>query len=70
MLSDNGHLVFNTGDNKEIRFQTAANGRVKVGEEDLTQLMNQVSFLQYMNIQHTCDGIARVSHDKPQFKDM
>ncbi|XP_071062991.1 LOW QUALITY PROTEIN: cubilin [Pseudochaenichthys georgianus] len=42
MLSDNGHLVFNTGDSKEIRFQTAANGRVKVGEEDLTQLMNQI----------------------------
>uniref|UniRef100_A0A3P8P3D4 Cubilin n=1 Tax=Astatotilapia calliptera TaxID=8154 RepID=A0A3P8P3D4_ASTCA len=39
MVSDNGHLVFTTGDNKEIRFQTSASGRVKVGNEDLTQLL-------------------------------
>ncbi|CAB1449409.1 unnamed protein product, partial [Pleuronectes platessa] len=38
MLSDNGHLVFITGDNKEIRFQT---GQVKVGDEDLTLLLSQ-----------------------------
>lgn len=44
MLSDNGHLVFTTGDNKEIRFQTSASGRVKVGNEDLTLLLSQVSF--------------------------
>lgn len=44
MLSDNGHLVFTTGDDKEIRFQTSASGRVKVGNEDLTQLLSQVSF--------------------------
>lgn len=44
MVSDNGHLVFTTGDNKEIRFQTSASGRVKVGNEDLTQLLSQVSF--------------------------
>lgn len=42
MLSDNGHLVFTTGDQKEIRFQTSASGRVKVGDEDLTQLLSQV----------------------------
>eukprot|EP00064_Thunnus_orientalis_P008248 superscaffoldBa00000971_g8271 len=41
MLSDNGHLIFTTGDNKEIRFQTSASGRVKVGDEDLTQLLSQ-----------------------------
>uniref|UniRef100_A0A669E0J6 Cubilin n=1 Tax=Oreochromis niloticus TaxID=8128 RepID=A0A669E0J6_ORENI len=39
MVSDNGHLVFTTGDNKEIRFQTSASGRVIVGNEDLTQLL-------------------------------
>uniref|UniRef100_A0A3P8SX64 Cubilin n=1 Tax=Amphiprion percula TaxID=161767 RepID=A0A3P8SX64_AMPPE len=42
MLSDNGHLVFTTGDNKEIRFQPSASGRVKVGNEDLTQLLSQI----------------------------
>ncbi|XP_070708966.1 cubilin [Pempheris klunzingeri] len=42
MLSDNGHLVFTTGDNKEIRFQTTASGRVKVNNEDLTQLLSQI----------------------------
>ncbi|KAF0028409.1 hypothetical protein F2P81_019496 [Scophthalmus maximus] len=42
MLSDNGHLVFTTGDNKEIRFQTSASGRVKVGNEDLTLLLSQI----------------------------
>ncbi|XP_046880031.1 cubilin [Hypomesus transpacificus] len=42
MLSDNGHLVFSTGDNKEIRFQTSGAGSVKVGNEDLTQLMSQI----------------------------
>ncbi|XP_060950209.1 cubilin [Limanda limanda] len=39
MLSDNGHLVFITGENKEIRFQT---GQVKVGDEDLTLLLSQI----------------------------
>ncbi|XP_041670250.1 cubilin [Cheilinus undulatus] len=42
MLSDNGHLVFKTGDNKEIRFQTSTSGRVKVNNEDLTQLLSQI----------------------------
>uniref|UniRef100_I3KD12 Cubilin n=1 Tax=Oreochromis niloticus TaxID=8128 RepID=I3KD12_ORENI len=42
MVSDNGHLVFTTGDNKEIRFQTSASGRVIVGNEDLTQLLSQI----------------------------
>ncbi|XP_032366699.1 cubilin [Etheostoma spectabile] len=42
MLSDNGHLVFTTGDNREIRFQTSASGRVKVDNEDLTQLLSQI----------------------------
>ncbi|KAM6900418.1 cubilin [Xenentodon cancila] len=42
MLSDNGHLVFSTEDDKEIRFQTSASGRVKVGNEDLTQLLSQI----------------------------
>lgn len=44
MLSDNGNLVFSTGYNKEISFKTSELGRVKVNNEDLTQLLNQVSF--------------------------
>lgn len=43
MISDNGHLVFTTGNNNEIRFQTSEYGRVKVNNEDLTQLLSQVS---------------------------
>uniref|UniRef100_A0AAQ4PGY7 Cubilin n=1 Tax=Gasterosteus aculeatus aculeatus TaxID=481459 RepID=A0AAQ4PGY7_GASAC len=42
MLSDDGHLVFTTGDGKEIRFETSASGRVKVDNEDLTQLLGQI----------------------------
>nr|XP_046226989.1 cubilin [Scatophagus argus] len=42
MLSDNGHLVFTTGYNKEIRFQTSELGRVKVDNEDLTHLLSQI----------------------------
>ncbi|XP_047205867.1 cubilin [Girardinichthys multiradiatus] len=42
MMSDNGHLVFTTGDNKEIRFEPSSSGRIKVGTEDLTQLLNQI----------------------------
>ncbi|XP_019897556.2 cubilin [Esox lucius] len=41
MLSDNGNLVFSTN-NKEIRFQTSGSGSVKVGTEDLTQLLSQI----------------------------
>lgn len=43
MLSDDGHLIFTTGTNKEIRFQTAESGRVKVNNEDLSQLLSQVN---------------------------
>lgn len=43
MVSDNGHLVFTTGDSKEIRFQPSSSGRVKIGDEDLTELLSQVS---------------------------
>lgn len=41
MQSDNGHLVFTTGNNKEIRFQTSEAGRIKVNSKDLTQLLDQ-----------------------------
>lgn len=44
MISDNGHLVFKTGNNKEIRFQTSESGQIKVDNEDLIQLLSQVSF--------------------------
>lgn len=49
MLSDDGHLIFKTGNNKEIRFQTSASGSVKVGEEDLTKLLSQVSYF-YLHV--------------------
>uniref|UniRef100_A0A665V841 Cubilin n=1 Tax=Echeneis naucrates TaxID=173247 RepID=A0A665V841_ECHNA len=42
MLSEGGHLVFTPGNNKDIRFQTTESGRVKVGNEDLTQLLTQI----------------------------
>ncbi|XP_041824165.1 cubilin [Melanotaenia boesemani] len=42
LLSDNGHLVFTPGDSKDIRFQPSGSGRVKVGDEDLTQLLEQI----------------------------
>ena len=43
MISENGNLVFSTGDNKEIRLQPSASGRVRVGDQDLTLLLTQVS---------------------------
>lgn len=52
MLSDSGHLIFTTGNNKEIRFQTSESGRVKVNNEDLTQLLSQVNFRFYLFIIH------------------
>ncbi|XP_015810319.3 cubilin [Nothobranchius furzeri] len=42
MTSDDGHLVFVTGDSKDIRFQPSASGRVKVGDEDLSLLLSQI----------------------------
>lgn len=44
MLADDGHLIFTTGDDKDIRFQPSVSGRVKVGDEDLSQLLIQVSY--------------------------
>ena len=62
MVSDNGNLVFSTGANKEIRFQPAVNGSVKVGGEDLTLLMNQVRCTSYTHTyMHTCVHILMVS---------
>ncbi|XP_030624670.1 LOW QUALITY PROTEIN: cubilin [Chanos chanos] len=42
MISENGHLQFSAGSNKDIRFQTSGTGSVKLGNEDLTQLMGQI----------------------------
>ncbi|XP_061094184.1 cubilin [Conger conger] len=42
MVSDSGHLIFSTGEHKNIRFQTSGSGAVLVGNEDLTQLVNQI----------------------------
>ncbi|KAJ8389047.1 hypothetical protein AAFF_G00124440 [Aldrovandia affinis] len=41
MVSESGHLIFSSGDNKNIRFQTSGSGSVQVGGQDLTQLMGQ-----------------------------
>lgn len=43
MISENGHLTFSAGYNKDIRFTTSGTGSVKVGAEDLIQQINQVS---------------------------
>lgn len=43
MVSEDGHLIFSTGDHKDIRFQTTGSGSVKVGTEDLTKVLDQVS---------------------------
>lgn len=42
MRSDNGHLIFTAGAKKEIYFQTAESGRVKVNDEELRQRLSQV----------------------------
>ncbi len=43
MISENGHLTFSAGYNKDIRFTTSGSGSVKVGPEDLIQQINQVN---------------------------
>uniref|UniRef100_A0A4W4F6Q8 Cubilin n=1 Tax=Electrophorus electricus TaxID=8005 RepID=A0A4W4F6Q8_ELEEL len=42
MISENGHLTFSAGNNKDINFQTSGSGRVKVGAVDLTEQINQI----------------------------
>ncbi|KAI4871253.1 hypothetical protein NFI96_019773 [Prochilodus magdalenae] len=42
MISENGHLTFSAGNDKDIKFQTSGTGRVKVGDEDLTLQINQI----------------------------
>lgn len=42
MLSDNGDLVFIPSSNKDICFRPTGSGKVKVGQEDLTQLISQI----------------------------
>uniref|UniRef100_A0A8C1I6Q0 Cubilin (intrinsic factor-cobalamin receptor) n=1 Tax=Cyprinus carpio TaxID=7962 RepID=A0A8C1I6Q0_CYPCA len=42
MISENGHLTFSAGYNKDIRFTTSGTGSVKVGAEDLIQQINQI----------------------------
>ncbi|XP_065114614.1 cubilin [Paramisgurnus dabryanus] len=42
MISDNGHLTFSTGYNKDIRFNTLGSGSLKIGAEDLVQQINQI----------------------------
>nr|XP_023646366.1 cubilin [Paramormyrops kingsleyae] len=42
MSSDHGNLLFSTGDHKNIVFQTRGSGSVKVGSEDLMQLIGQI----------------------------
>ncbi|XP_016093659.1 cubilin [Sinocyclocheilus grahami] len=42
MISENGHLTFSAGYNKDIRFTTSGTGSVKVGAEDLIHQINQI----------------------------
>lgn len=43
MISKDGHLTFMPGNNKDIHFDTSGTGHVKMGNEDLTELLKQVS---------------------------
>ncbi|XP_076027535.1 cubilin [Genypterus blacodes] len=42
MITQDGNLIFSTGDSNEIRFQTSSSGKVKVGNEDLSLLLAQI----------------------------
>lgn len=42
MISKDGHLTFMPANNKDIYFDTSGTGRVKVGNEDLTEQLKQV----------------------------
>lgn len=42
MISKDGHLTFIPANNKDIYFDTSGTGRVKVGNEDLTEQLKQV----------------------------
>lgn len=42
MISKDGHLTFMPANNKDIYFDTSGAGRVKVGNEDLTEQLKQV----------------------------
>lgn len=42
MISKDGHLTFMPANNKDIYFDTSGIGRVKVGNEDLTEQLKQV----------------------------
>ncbi|KAJ8276925.1 hypothetical protein GJAV_G00069430 [Gymnothorax javanicus] len=42
IVSEDGHLTFTTGDHKNISFKTSSSGTVRVGDEDLTQLIGQI----------------------------
>ncbi|KAG2458577.1 CUBN protein, partial [Polypterus senegalus] len=42
LTTDNGNLVFHTGNSKNIEFRAGPSGRVKIGDEDLTELLKQI----------------------------
>ncbi|KAK6490308.1 cubilin [Huso huso] len=42
MTSDNGNLIFHTGNYKNIEFKTGSSGNVRINDQDLTQLLNQI----------------------------
>ncbi|XP_069504454.1 cubilin [Ambystoma mexicanum] len=42
MSSENGNLLFLTGSAKNIEFKTGTHGRIKVNEDDVTELLNQI----------------------------
>ncbi|XP_077865448.1 cubilin-like [Saccoglossus kowalevskii] len=43
IITQSGHLIFQTGANHNISFRTEGTGKVVVGNEDLLQVVAQVS---------------------------
>ena len=44
MVTDQGHLTFQTGDNHNITFKTSGSGRVVMGDYDLLAVVDMVNF--------------------------
>ncbi|XP_071826204.1 cubilin-like isoform X2 [Apostichopus japonicus] len=42
IVTTDGHLLFQTGDNHNITFKTGVTGRVVIGDDDLTDIINTV----------------------------
>ena len=42
MVTNQGHLIFQTGDNHNITFKTGGTGRVVIGDFDLLNMADRV----------------------------